>query len=214
MTLVEYGDLECPYCGQAEPTLRALLAAAGRPALRLAPPPAARRPPARRSRPPRRPRRPPSRAPSGRCTTCSSHTRTHCGCPTWPATRAQLGLDPERFSDDLHKHAGAARIARGRRRRRPERRFGDADLLHQRPPPLRRLRSRLAHARGRARAGAGGSRHLRASARRVRARPTRSGRRRNARSAAPAQGYARRSPSRRICARARRCPRRRPPRTA
>ena len=26
MTLVEYGDLECPYCGQAEPVVRELLA--------------------------------------------------------------------------------------------------------------------------------------------------------------------------------------------
>ena len=26
MTLVEYGDFECPYCGQAEPVIRELLA--------------------------------------------------------------------------------------------------------------------------------------------------------------------------------------------
>ena len=29
MTLVEYGDFECPYCGQAEPVIRALLAEFG-----------------------------------------------------------------------------------------------------------------------------------------------------------------------------------------
>ena len=26
VTLVEYGDFECPYCGQAEPVIRELLA--------------------------------------------------------------------------------------------------------------------------------------------------------------------------------------------
>ena len=26
VTLVEYGDFECPYCGQAEPVVRELLA--------------------------------------------------------------------------------------------------------------------------------------------------------------------------------------------
>ena len=29
VTLVEYGDLECPYCGQAEPVIRELLAEFG-----------------------------------------------------------------------------------------------------------------------------------------------------------------------------------------
>ena len=29
MTLVEYGDFECPYCGQAEPVIRELLASFG-----------------------------------------------------------------------------------------------------------------------------------------------------------------------------------------
>src|SRR5690606_26626032 len=29
VTLVEYGDFECPYCGQAEPVVRELLAAFG-----------------------------------------------------------------------------------------------------------------------------------------------------------------------------------------
>ena len=47
MTLVEYGDFECPYCGQAEPVVRELLRDFGDVALRLAAPAAERRPPAR-----------------------------------------------------------------------------------------------------------------------------------------------------------------------
>ena len=49
VTLVEYADFECPYCGRAEPTIRELLDMhhERRPALRLPPPAAAGRPPAR-----------------------------------------------------------------------------------------------------------------------------------------------------------------------
>ena len=46
--LLEYGDYECPYCGQAETVIRELLVdLRRRPLLRVAPPPAQRRPPAR-----------------------------------------------------------------------------------------------------------------------------------------------------------------------
>ena len=48
VTLVEYGDYECPYCGQAEDVIRELLDdVRRRPPLRLAPPAAERRPPER-----------------------------------------------------------------------------------------------------------------------------------------------------------------------
>ena len=80
-------------------------------ALRVAPPAVERRAPQGPGR--RRGRRGGCRckARSGRCTTCSSNTRPTCGRPTWSVTPRELGLDAERFADDLRRHAGAARIA-------------------------------------------------------------------------------------------------------
>ena len=72
VTIVEYGDFECPYCGQAEPVVRELLQRLRRRPLRVAASAAERRPPARpaRRRSGRGRRR--ARARSGRCTTCCS----------------------------------------------------------------------------------------------------------------------------------------------
>ena len=116
--------------------------------LRLAAPAAERRPPAAPSSPPRRPRPPPSRARSGRCTTCCSTTRTRCGPATCSATRSELGLDVERFTDDLRQPRRRRAHRGGRRQRRPQRRLRHADVLRQRPPPLRRLRHRDPDDRG------------------------------------------------------------------
>ena len=78
VTLVEYGDFECPHCGEAEAAAReGSRPITLRPALRLAAPSPGRRAPACPARcRPRRRRWPPRRPPSGRCTTCCSTGRT------------------------------------------------------------------------------------------------------------------------------------------
>ena len=74
VTLVEYGDFQCPYCGEAYPVVNELLERFGdqlRFVFRHMPLPDLH--PGRRSRP-RRPRPPLLRGASGRCTTASSST--------------------------------------------------------------------------------------------------------------------------------------------
>ena len=141
VTLVEYGDFECPYCGQAEPVVRELLRDFGdvryvwrhlplsdvHPHARLAAEAAEAAAdqgafwemhdlPARQPGPPhlRRPR-PLRRAARARRRTVHQ-----------PAARP-LRCRPRR---------------RRRRQRRPERRLRHTHLLHQRPASLRRLRHR------------------------------------------------------------------------
>ena len=116
VTLVEYGDYECPHCGAAHPIVQEVRSDrwAGRPALRVPPLPARRSPSARRSTRRRPRRRPGRRASSGRCTTSCSRTsdalerrRPRSATPT------ALGLDVERFASEL-----AAERPRGRGARR------------------------------------------------------------------------------------------------
>ena len=110
MTVVEYGDFECPYCGQAEPVVRELLRDFGdvryvwrhlplndvHPNAQLAALAAEAAD---------------EQGGSGRCTTCCSTTRTRSAVPDLVGYAEQLGLDVERFEGDLRGHSGAAHIA-------------------------------------------------------------------------------------------------------
>ena len=157
VTLVEYGDYECPYCGQAEmadPRPARLLRR--RAPLRLAPPAAERRAPERavggrggrgRGRAgqllgdARQADRAPGRADAAR----SAPLRGGAG----PRRRALLGRAPP---PRVRRPRGG-----GRGERRRERGGRHPELLHQRRPPPGRLRRRdslsaaVRHARTRAR---------------------------------------------------------------
>ena len=110
MTLVEYGDFQCPYCGDAYPVVRELLESFELAALRLPPHAAARPAPARAGR--RRGRRGGQRprAASGTCTTGCSSISTRSPTPTCATTPAALGLDVERFERELREGVHKARI--------------------------------------------------------------------------------------------------------
>ena len=143
ITLVEYGDFECPYCGQAEPVVRELLRDFGdiRYVWRHLP-------------------------------LSDVHPRAQVAAEATEVADEQgafwqmhdllldhqdrltpddlvryadeLGLDVERFTNRCRARRGCSRGGR-RRQRRPERRLRHADVLHQRSPPLRRLRHRHTH---------------------------------------------------------------------
>jgi Na+/H+ antiporter NhaA len=110
VTLVEYGDFECPYCGCAEPVVREVLAEAGdvayvwrhlpltdvHPHAQLA---------AEASE---------AAARQGRFWEMRDLLLAHQNALTkldLIRYAAELGLDVDRFTDDLKRHVGAARIA-------------------------------------------------------------------------------------------------------
>ena len=110
VTMVEYGDFECPYCGQAEPIVRELLADFGdvryvfrhlplndvHPHAQLAAEGAE------------------AASRQGKFWEMHDMLMDHQGALTGKDLThyaAGLGLDTARFSDDLRKHAGAARVA-------------------------------------------------------------------------------------------------------
>jgi protein-disulfide isomerase len=110
VTLVEYGDFECPYCGQAEPAIRDLIRQYGElrfvfrhlpltevhPHAQLAAEGAE------------------AAASQGKFWEMHDTLMDHQGALTARdliGYAASLGLDTEKFTTDLRKHAGAARIA-------------------------------------------------------------------------------------------------------
>jgi Na+/H+ antiporter NhaA len=150
--LLEYGDFECPYCGRAEQTIRELLGSAGMDLcyvfrhLPLNDVHANADLAAQAAE---------AAAAQGKFWQMHDILFAHQDAlaPKDIVRYAQeLGLDLERFRDDLRTRA-ARRTRRGQRRR--QRRLRHADLLHQRPPPLWRLRHRKPHERHQRREGAG-----------------------------------------------------------
>jgi Na+/H+ antiporter NhaA len=109
VTLVEYGDLECPYCGQAEPVIRELLADFGD--LRYV----WRHLPLSEVHPNARLAAEATEAAARQGAFWQMHDLlfTHqdaLGKRDLVRYAGELGLDVDRFVDDLRKHIGAARV--------------------------------------------------------------------------------------------------------
>ena len=111
VTIVEYGDFECPYCGQAEPVVRELLADFGDTRYVWRHLPLNDVHPARPAR--RRGRR--GRRRPGQVLGDARPAARPPGRPASPrpagATPTSSGSTVERFREALHKHEGAARVA-------------------------------------------------------------------------------------------------------
>jgi Na+/H+ antiporter NhaA len=110
ITLVEYADFECPYCGQAEPIVRELLADFGD--IRYV----WRHLPLRDVHPHAQFAAEAAEAAARQGAFWAMHDLLleHQGelrAPDLIGYAEQLGLDVTRFTTDLHRHAGAARVA-------------------------------------------------------------------------------------------------------
>ena len=137
VTLVEYGDYECPYCGAAYPIVKGIQRATGRPAaLRLPQFPADADPSARRSTPPRRRRPPAAQGKFWEMHDCLfEHQRA---LERQPSARVRRrGRAGHGASSRGRWRITSTRSARprGLHERRAQRRQRHADLLHQRRPP-------------------------------------------------------------------------------
>ncbi len=110
VTLVEYGDFECPYCGQAEPAVRDLIREYGE--LRFV----FRHLPLTEVHPHAQLAAEATEAAAGQGAFWEMHDllMDHQGALTFldlVGYAASIGLDTDRFSADLRKHVGAARVA-------------------------------------------------------------------------------------------------------
>ncbi|HEY3764529.1 MAG TPA: Na+/H+ antiporter NhaA, partial [Gaiellales bacterium] len=110
VTLVEYGDLECPFCGQAEPVIRELLADFGD--LRYV----WRHLPLNDVHPMAQQAAEATEAAAQQGAFWELHDlllgrQSALRLPDLIAYAEELGLDTEQFSEDMRKHSGRARIA-------------------------------------------------------------------------------------------------------
>jgi Na+/H+ antiporter NhaA len=110
VTLLEYGDLECPYCGQAEPAIRALLADRGD--LRYV----WRHLPLSDVHPQAQQAAEAAEAAAAQGAFWEMHDllfehQDALRLPDMVRYAGELGLDSARFADDLHRHEGAGRVA-------------------------------------------------------------------------------------------------------
>ena len=159
VTLVEYGDFECPYCGRAEPVIRELLADFGdvryvwrhlplsdvHPRAQIA---------AEASE---------AAAEQGAFWEMHDLLLDHQGelAPARPAAlRRPAGPRPPAFRRGPAPALPRGPDRGGRRLRRPQQRHRHPDLLRQRETPRRRLRHRHPLGGGAGRAGAGGDQRL------------------------------------------------------
>jgi protein-disulfide isomerase len=111
VTLVEYGDLECPYCGRAEPVVRELLAGFGD--LRYV----WRHLPLTEVHPHAQLAAEATEAAGMQAAFWPMHDllfehQDQLTARDLPRYAAALGLDVDRFANDLRRHAGAGRVAR------------------------------------------------------------------------------------------------------
>ena len=164
VTLIEYGDYECPYCGQAEVAIRELQEAFGDD-LRYV----WRHLPLNDVHPNAQLAAEAAEAASAQGAFWEMHDRllTHQDelSPLDLGRHAEaIGLDVERFWESLHRHESRRADRRRRGERGRERRRRHAVVLHQRPAPRGRLRradaDRGGHGGGEAGTGLGGRRPL------------------------------------------------------